>query len=129
MLHSLLDALESRFASQELANRSLVSLLNSLASHLQTHFEFEESEDYFSSLSKRAPRLSSEIARLQAEHHELLREVDDMIAKARVAFAEHKQTPTLACQYIEFLKQFEEHEAAEKKLLQEAYNLDIGSKD
>lgn len=129
ILKSLLDALRSRLDSREPANRSLVSLLNSLACHLQMHFELEESDEYFGRLLREAPHSSGEIARLRAEHAALLSTVDEMIKQARTDFSNHVVPGSLRKDYRGFYQRFAEHETAERKLLQETYNVDIGSKD
>lgn len=129
ILNSLLDALESRLQSHEPANRSLVSLFNSLACHLQMHFEFEESDELLSGLVRHAPRLSGQIARLRAEQTELLTSVDTLIEKARRAFAHHCQATDVARLYSEFQRQFTEHEEAEQRVLKEASGIDKGGRD
>jgi hypothetical protein len=121
LLHSLLDALESRFTSNELANRSLVSLLNSLASHLQMHFEWDESDVSLSGLERRAPELVAEVAALKREQAEILHDLDVLIGLARLAFAEKQDTKSLADRYQAFETKFSEHEFSEKRLLQKAY--------
>jgi hypothetical protein len=52
-----------------------------------------------------------------------------MINAARLAFAHHLSTSDLGSRYHEFHNALRDHEAAEKKILQEAYNVDIGTKD
>ncbi len=126
MLHSLLEAISSRLESREKANRSLVSLLNSLAAHLQTHFEFEESDDFFANLHRRAPRLTSQVSQLQAEHREMLEEVDLLIELARIAFVAERAPRELANRYQAFRAKFREHEATESRLLEEANRGGVG---
>ena len=122
LLHSLLDTLDSRFASNEPANRSLVSLLNSLASHLQMHFEWDESDISFAGLEGRAPELASEIQQLKVEQNELMHDVGVLIGLARLAFAERQGTQSLQDRYQAFQRKFAAHEAAEKNLLQTAFS-------
>ncbi len=129
LLHSLLDTLENRFASNELADRSLVSLLTSLASHLQMHFEWDECDVSFGGLEKRAPELASDIEQLKNEQAQLLHDVDVLIGLARLAFAEKQGTKSLADRYRAFQSKFAEHEATEKKLLQTAFNSNPGLND
>ena len=122
LLHSLLDTLESRFASNEQANRSLVSLLSSLASHLQIHFEWDECDVSFGGLEQRVPELAGDIEQLKNEQAQLLHDVDVLIGLTRLAFAEKQGTRSLADRYRAFQSRFNEHEATEKRLLQTAFN-------
>ena len=118
-LNSLIEALESRLNSCEPANRSLVSLLNSLAAHLEMHYELERPEKSFATTSLRTSQFAYEIKRLEGEREAILCDVDDMIGMARLAFNEKRDTKPLAERYFAFQRRFAEHEAAEKKLIQD----------
>lgn len=121
-LNSLIEALETRLNSSEPANRSLVSLLNSLAAHLEMHFELEQPEKNFTTTAQRDSRFASEIQRLVREREAILCDVDDMIGMARLAFKEKRDIQPLAERYFAFQRRFAEHEAAEKKLLQDVFS-------
>lgn len=123
-LSSLIDALDSRLRSQEPANRSLVSLLNSLAAHLEMHFELEKPDKSFAAMAVHNGRVGSEIRRLESERAALLSDVDDMIGMARLAYVHKQPTAPLASRYRAFEDRFAEHEAAEKKLVQEVLSAD-----
>ena len=123
-LSSLIDALESRLNSQEPANRSLVSLLNSLAAHLEMHFELEKPEKGFAAALARNGRFASEVKRLESERSAILSDVDDLIGLARLAFIHKQSTDLLARRYRAFEDRFAEHEAAEKRLVQEVLAAD-----
>ena len=71
-LNSLLGAIANRFEHEQKPTRNLVSLLNALAVHLQMHFEFEEADGYFSSLSAKNPHMSTTVERLLREHEDML---------------------------------------------------------
>ncbi len=120
-LSSLIEALESRLNSHEPANRSLVSLLNSLAAHLEMHFELETPEKNFTNTALRNSRFAFEIQRLEREREAILCDVDDMIGMARLAFKEKRDIKPLVERYFAFQRRFAEHEAAEKKLVQEVF--------
>ena len=123
-LSALIDALDTRLSSQEPANRSLVSLLNSLAAHLEMHFELEKPEKGFTAVAVHNGRFGGEFRRLESERAALLSHVDDMIGMARLAFIHKQPTGPLANRYREFEHRFAEHEAAEKKLVQEVLSAD-----
>jgi hemerythrin len=127
-LHSLLGAIESRFRHERKASRNLVSLLNALAVHLQTHFELEESDGYLSHLVRLSPGLSAAVDRLLREHTALLKEVNDLVARSREVFATNRDTADLAARFARLHRKLTDHDHEENKLIQEAYNLDLGTK-
>ena len=129
MIEALADALVSRFDAGKAASRNLVSLLNSLAAHLEMHFELEEEDEYFGYVLRRAPRLSERVSQLLREHAGMKSEVDELVTMARQAFAENGDTRELATRFRRFREHLLNHEKAEIDLLQEAYTCDLGSGD
>ena len=128
-LRSLLEAIAHRFEHDRNPTRNLVSLLNSLAGHLQMHFELEESDGYFSQLSSKRPDLSATVEKILREHVEMLKAVDYLVVTARENLARGHDTTELAESFDCFREQFNRHEHEENKLIQEIYNVDIGTKD
>lgn len=129
MLNSLVDAIANRFQHDPSPSRNLVSLLNALAFHLQTHFEFEESDGYFSSLVEKAPHEAPTVERILREHREMLEEIETMIVTAKKDLNEKRDTKALAQQYSKFREKLELHERVENDLLQTVHTEDIGTKD
>jgi hypothetical protein len=121
LLHSLLDTLECRFTSHEPADNSLVSLLNSLASHLETHFEWDECGINLAGLDDRAPLLVGNIEQLKSEQREILHEVGILIGLAKLANSEKKAPSTLAGRFADLRNLFATHEKAVKEILQQAF--------
>ena len=128
-LNCLLEAIENRFRHDHQPSRNLVSLLNALAVHLQTHFEFEEGDGYFEDLFEKAPRMASTVDHLLREHGEMLEEVDQLVEIARDDFASKHDTSELAQRFAQFHDKLAAHEHAENALVQEVYNVDVGTKD
>jgi DNA repair ATPase RecN len=128
-LHSLLEAIENRFRHEQKASRNLVSLLNALAVHLQTHFELEESEGYLSNLVQLSPASTATVERLLREHRDLQEEVNGLVARTREDFAINRNTTELAERFGKFHSKLSAHDHEENKLIQETYNLDLGTKD
>lgn len=129
LLNSLIDAIANRFQHDPSPSRNLVSLLNALAFHLQTHFEFEEADGYFGNLMEKAPRAVPIVERILREHREMLEEIEEMIATAKKDLNEKHDTHELSQQYAKFREKLEEHEHLENDLLQSVYTDDIGTKD
>jgi len=128
-IKALLDALSSRFDSSKTATRNLVSLLNSLAVHLETHFELEEENDYFGYILSRAPRLSDRVDQLLQQHKTMRVDVDELVEMARQAFSEDGDTTEFASKFQRLRDQLLSHENAENEMLQEAYTCDLGGSD
>jgi hypothetical protein len=128
-LKSLMEAIANRFNHELKPSRNLVSLINALAVHLQMHFEFEESDGYFSSLASKTPHASSQVETLLREHNEMLEKVDALVTMAREDLAKTHDTAELAEQFSLLRDQLSNHEHEENKLIQDVYNVDIGTKD
>jgi hypothetical protein len=128
-LNSLMKAIASRFDHERKPTRNLVSLINALAVHLQMHFEFEESDGYFPSLASKRPHVSAQVEKLLREHKEMLAKVDTLVNMAREDLAKARDTMNLAEQFYQLREQLSVHEHEENKLIQDVYNVDIGTKD
>ena len=120
-IEALVDALNNRLDSGCVATRNLVSLFNSLAAHLEFHFELEEEEDYFANILARAPQLAAQVDALLQDHVAILGEVSRLVEEARRAFADQLDTTELASQFVLFRQKLLDHEGAEIALLKEAY--------
>jgi hemerythrin len=128
-LRSLMEVISNRFCYEHKSTRDLVSLLNALADHLQMHFEFEETDGYFFGLAQTTPHVSATVERLLREHEVMLEEVGSLVTMAREAFETAQDTSDLAERFSRFHARLENHEHEENKLVQDAYNIDIGTKD
>jgi hemerythrin len=125
-IEALVEALESRFDSHRKANRSLVSLMNSLAVHLQMHFEMEEEDTYIALVAQRCSILADEIDRIFQQHNHLLKEVSRLVESAREAFNGNLETAELAERFRLFRKQLLCHEREEVNFLHAAYAQGFG---
>jgi len=128
-LESLQKAIENRFSRDRSPSRSLISLLNALAVHLQTHFEWEESDGYFSGIVQQLPRLSEAVDQLVREHAAFLGEVNELVTMARIDLTNNRDTSDLAERFAQLHCKLISHEHEENRLLQEAYVVDIGTQD
>ncbi len=60
----------------EAAKGPLVAKLRALRETVQAHFAFEEEGGYMSDVLRKAPRFLPEVERLEAQHTEILRDLD-----------------------------------------------------
>lgn len=107
----------------------VVEQLRTLCGKLESHFQTEEEEGFFTQITEQAPRLADQATLLCEEHIEMLDEAKSIAAKA-----EHCKKPLdLLCEvkpaFHEFSKQLMHHESEENEMLQKAYWEDIGPGD
>lgn len=104
--------------------------LSCLRGTLQAHFTDEEAGPVFRNLPKRFPRLAGPLGRLESEHPELLRNIDEVIERARaLKQPELFELRELNARAQLFIARFRRHEAAENEIVLEAYWDDFGGGD
>lgn len=128
-LNTLFTSLERRLNGPPWHDGMVVSLLDSLREHLDTHFAYEESDGGFEELIRNAPWVEERVSALVAEHRRLMALACDLAAAARSA-------PRTSPNWSELTQKFRSlrfgvvaHEAKEHDLLQEVYVQDLGDKD
>jgi len=100
--------------------------LTEMRAQATEHFRYEEEKGYMESIRKREPRLDRAIHHLNDEHGQLTQGLDEIIIKASAATTLDALLRDAIHKWIEQLRQ---HEGRENKLVQEAFNLDIGPED
>jgi hypothetical protein len=94
--------------------------------HLLAHFRFEEQNGYMDAIRRREPRLERAIQELLEEHRVLKDQLDELIAATQTGKDQDAALPDGVHKWIQHLRR---HEAAENRLMEEAYTQDIGSED
>jgi hemerythrin-like domain-containing protein len=103
-------------------------LIHRLTQSLQTHFEHEERGGYLQDALTAAPQLSALAQRLLEEHAWFLATLDAV--HQQIASASTPQSwRTIADVYAGFCNRFDEHEAAENRVLQDALLRDLHAQD
>jgi hypothetical protein len=123
-LHKDLQQLDQALARESAAK--IRARLDATLGHLVEHFYFEEQNGYLDAVRQREPRFEHALTKLAAEHGELKRTLEELIAKARPAAALDDALREAIHVWIE---QVRRHEAKENDLVQDAFNLDIGPED
>ncbi len=131
--HQELKALLERI-DQILANRSgtieeACHLLAQLGDRLVKHFAMEEGEGYFEEAVLHAPQLVAKMNHLLAQHPKMCSQAQSLVAEASSRSGQEDWWETTRRLFLSFRDELLRHERAEDRLLQEAYNLDIGSHD
>jgi hypothetical protein len=105
---------------------TLRARLNKTRAHVVDHFRFEEDSGYMETVRMREPRLERAVEQLAADHRALLESLDALIEKFRTA---PSLDSTLGAKVTAWIKDIQQHEARENRLVQEAFSLDIGAED
>lgn len=110
----------------------LAELFNKLRDQLAMHFSLEEAYGYFNDAILEAPRLSRRAEILKSEHGELYSDLTRLADDAEQLRYEDRPTQLLARladEFSRFYTQFQEHEARECDMIQEAINDELGAGD
>jgi len=116
-------------AGPEIAAKEIASLLRELKNALTVHFSNEESDGFFGELTTRAPRLAGRADQLCLEHEQFLHKVTELCRLAEAGTSSMAWWRELSSRCHKFSKQLMHHESEENKLLQQAYQDDIGTFD
>lgn len=111
MLHAMLDKPKSRIG--------VVAELEKLRAKLASHFHEEEEGGCLEEAVCRCPSLAHEVSLIEAEHRDLLKQVDAMLARERANHA------TTTAEFEGFMHAIERHEAAEDHVLQHGLNVAV----
>jgi hypothetical protein len=100
--------------------------LDQVRTHITQHFRFEEQYGYMDVVLQRAPHQERIIELLRQEHCQLANSLEALREEVRAA-------PSLDDAFRDKVRAWvalvRDHEARENKLVQEAFNLDIGAED
>jgi hypothetical protein len=102
--------------------------LGDLLRRLERHFDWEEEAGLFSSFAERHPRFAAALARLQAEHAQILAEVRGLYEACRYQ-QEHGAREDLYPRLRSVLATIHRHEAEETEIVHRAYCEDIAASD
>ena len=111
------------------ALKDLTPAVEILVSHIKNHFRQEETTEFFERIAAYAPRLESEAMALKQQHGVLERDLQDTFKPILDGNCSAKQLREVAVRFADFEESYELHEEGENRLLQEAYDRDVGSKD
>jgi hemerythrin len=99
----------------------IVAVLRRVRDELEHHFAQEEGGGCLDEAVSRCPALSAEARRIEAEHPELLRAVDRLIAQALDGNQSVVGRIALEGAFDDLCRQLDAHEAAENALLRQGF--------
>ena len=100
--------------------------LGATQTHVTEHFRFEEQNGYMEAVLKREPRLERAIQQLAEEHRSLAQSLAVLVERAKAGTSLDDPFREEVRGWVERVRQ---HEAREKEVVQDAFNLDIGAED
>jgi hypothetical protein len=105
---------------------AFIARLDRMRANLAEHFRFEEQNGYLDSILERHPHLERAVARLQVEHRDLLRALDEIRDAARSSAT---VTDDLRDRALQWTKKVRRHEQSENVLVEDAFNIDLAAED
>lgn len=130
-VHALVEELEQQLADPKAGDgpdpTKLYAALSELQTRLAVHFEAEEAGGVHEQLKDEAPRLARQLDRLFADHPVIIKRLGRLV----IDFSEAGSYPPERLQQlfgetIELLGHITEHEAAENRVMLDAYWNDVG---
>ncbi|PHR99755.1 MAG: hypothetical protein COA78_24665 [Blastopirellula sp.] len=127
VLKQLLEELEALPSDVQEIPHNAANMLHELRWRLGNQFESEEKEGYLSEALAIAPNLIAEAERLRQEHGMFLKEVEQLWhwAEERTEV----QVAVFRDRYRKFVERYLNHEHHENSLVQNAFDLDVGTGD
>ena len=129
LLRERLAYLQRVFATKRRPADEAAALLWDLWSVLRVHFAHEESEGFFTEVTTYAPRLTCRADNLCFEHEAMLHTVSDLARFSRAGAASQAWWRELTTRFQALCTQLARHERDEHRLLQDAYQVDLGGDD
>jgi hypothetical protein len=107
----------------------IVRVLRHIRSELAHHFAEEEAGGCMDEAVSCCPRLSAEVKRIEAEHPELLLEIDRLIAQALDTKPSVAHVVALERGFDHLCQQLCAHEAAENGILRQAFGINVNGEE
>jgi hemerythrin len=127
-IEKLLEAAEAAGWGKAEVHELLLAIEN-LGRHLRQHFAEEEAGGYMEEALALAPRFGPQAQRLVNEHPVMLEQMDHLTELARRCYEQGQAGAELCGRLREFFATLRAHDAAENRILQEAFNTDLGLND
>jgi iron-sulfur cluster repair protein YtfE (RIC family) len=129
-LHSLLRHLRVEMAhslgpDEQPSFAGVQQVLTRLRRELQQHFAEEDAGGCLDEAVSRCPRLAGEAKRIEAEHPQILAELDRLIAQSQTLPPTHPNQLALQREFDRLCQQLREHEKAENTLLSLGFGVTV----
>ena len=128
-LRELLAGMHRTLAERREAAANVAHMLSLMCDHLETHFREEEVTGFFDALVAKAPHFADQTDILRGQHTQMVAQSRALITLAARGDGSAAWWQELEDEFHKFSKELMHHESKEVELLQEAYDVDIGSQD
>jgi hypothetical protein len=126
MLHSARTSImQSRGPDRDASVDDIVHALRRIRSELAQHFAEEDAGGCLDEAVCHCPRLAAEAKRIEAEHPELLSEIDRLIAEALDSEQSVANRISMERDFEQLYRQLCVHEAAENAILRQAFGTNV----
>lgn len=107
----------------------VVQVLRQVRDELKHHFDEEEGGGCLDEAVSNSPSLSAEARRIEAEHPQLLNNVDRLIAQALDCDQSVEKHVALGREFDELCRRLDAHEAAENILLRKGFGTNVSGSE
>jgi iron-sulfur cluster repair protein YtfE (RIC family) len=104
-------------------------VLSRLREELEQHFAQEEGGGCLDEAVSRCPRLAGEEKRIEAEHPQILAEIDRLVAQTKTLPPTHPNQLTVQREFDTLCHQLRDHEKAENTLLAQGFGVPVNGDD
>jgi hypothetical protein len=130
MLHQARASIvQSGSPDRDASAEDIVRILRHIRGELEHHFAEEEAGGCLDEAVSRCPRLSAEVKRIEAEHPELLLEIDRLVAQALDSEPSVAHVVALERGFDHLCRQLCAHEAAENGILRQAFGVNVNGEE
>jgi len=126
-LHHLLDRTHAALSSESTARILVAARLAELRDQLELHFAHEEVDGYFKDVVRRAPQAAELVEALNAEHPRLFAAIEQLAKFVDESADEADWRDSASQRFADLIRQLALHERRENRMVQDAYNNDIGT--
>lgn len=107
----------------------ILRILRNMREELAHHFAEEEAGGCMDEAVSRCPRLAAEVQRIEAEHPELLAQLDGLIVEAADVEKSVKHRVAFENAFDNLSRQIHAHEAAENAILRQGFGSNVNGED
>ncbi len=126
-LFRTIDQVKAALHSDSFQRHSVSDKFVQLSELIESHFRHEEAGGYMQEAVARAPHLRKRAAKLQEQHVELQEEIDKLQLLVHSGVESASWLERIITDFECFAMRLREHEDNEARLIQEAYNQNIGT--
>ena len=108
---------------------AMALLLSDVRDELAEHFKNEEAGGYLDAATNYAPELTKRATELREQHTQLIAKISEIIDALTSPGLNAWDWDNVVAKTLGFLNLLLDHERAENKLVQDAYQQDIGAED